>query len=424
MKTNAGTLAAPFPYFGGKSGACETVWQAFGAVDNYVEPFSGSAAMLLGAPEAKRIETINDADGFVANFWRAIASDPEAVAHHADWPCNEADLFSRHSWLVRQSGNLLESLHADPAYFDARIAGWWCWGACNWIGSGWCEGKGPWVHDGERLVNSRKLPHLGDAGKGINRQLPHLGNAGRGINRKLPHLGDAGRGINRQLPHLGDAGQGINRKLPHLGDAGQGINRKLLHLGDAGQGINRKLPHLGDAGQGINRQLPHLGDAGKGINRKLPHLGDAGQGDRRAFIFAWFMALHERLRNVRVACGDWTRVVNDSVTTRHGLTGVFLDPPYAKGAMNYAAGGVGTSLSLDVQAWCAANGDNPLLRIVLCGHAGEHDALLARGWSIRNWAARKGYAVTAEAVQNSADETLWCSPACVPEVAIQQALFA
>jgi len=54
MKTNAGTLAAPFPYFGGKSGACETVWAAFGTVDNYVEPFAGSAAMLLGAQDGAR----------------------------------------------------------------------------------------------------------------------------------------------------------------------------------------------------------------------------------------------------------------------------------------------------------------------------------------------------------------------------------
>ena len=46
-------------------------------VDNYVEPFAGSAAMLLGAPEGNRVETINDFDGFVANFWRAIAHDPD-----------------------------------------------------------------------------------------------------------------------------------------------------------------------------------------------------------------------------------------------------------------------------------------------------------------------------------------------------------
>ncbi len=323
-------LKAPFPWFGGKSGATEPVWAAFGRVDNYVEPFAGSAAMLLGAPPGKRIETLNDFDGFVANFWRAIATDPEAVAHHADWPCNEVDLFSRHSWLVRQTQSLTDSLHADPAWFDAKIAGWWCWGACNWIGSGWCSGTGPWVFDGDTITDSR------------------------------------------QLPHLGDAGQGINRKLPHL-----------------------------SAGRGINRQLPHL---------------SAGQGSRRAYIMDWFAELHARLRDVRVTCGDWSRVVKDSVTTRHGLTALFLDPPYTKGSMDYSAGGVGTDLPLQVQAWCADNGQNPQLRIVLCGHKGEHDALLARGWHTRTWTARKGYALTDEAVQNSKDETLWCSPACVPEV--------
>ena len=356
MISMAGTLAAPFPYFGGKSGACGVVWQAFGIVDNYVEPFAGSAAMLLGAPDDKRVETINDADGFVANFWRAVARDPDAVAHHADWPCNEVDLFARHSWLVRQTSTLTEKLHGDPDYYDAKIAGWWCWGACNWIGSGWCSGLGPWVHNGETIVDARKLPHLGDAE----------------------------RGIKRQVPHLGDAGQGINRKLPHLGNAGQGINRKL------------------------------------------PHLGNAGQGDehpRSAFIREWMRALCLRMRDVRVTCGDWSRVVKDSVTTRHGLTGVFLDPPYTKGSMDYAAGGVGGDLAREVRAWCAANGDNKQLRIVLCGHAGEHDALLASGWNVRQWTARKGYALTDEAVENSASETIWCSPHCASELNKTNDLF-
>ena len=345
--TNSGTLAAPFPWFGGKSGAAQTVWSAFGSVDNYVEPFAGSAAMLLAAPEGKRVETINDADGFVANFWRAIAHDPDAVAHAADWPCNEVDLFARHSWLVRQTATLTERLHADPDWYDAKIAGWWCWGACNWIGSGWCSGTGPWLHDGDGIIDSRKLPHLGDAGRGIN----------------------------------------------------------------------RKLPHLGDAGRGINRQLPHLGDAGRGINRQLPHLGDAGRGARGEYISEWFQTLHTRLRDVRVTCGDWSRVVKDSVTTRHGLTAVFLDPPYTKGAMDYSAGGVGTDLPLQVQAWCADNGADKQLRIVLCGHAGEHDGLLAHGWHTRAWVARKGYATTDEAIANSKSETIWCSPHCVPVLA-------
>ncbi len=345
MKSPAGTLAAPFPWFGGKSGACELVWHAFGDVQNYVEPFAGSAAMLLGAPPGKRIETINDFDGFVANFWRAIHAAPEAVAHHADWPCNENDLFARHSWLVRHAQALTDKLHADPEYFDAKMAGWWCWGLCNWIGSGWCAGDGPWV--------------LGDGGEFVKKT------GSGGVRDKLPHLGDAGQGVNRQLPHLGDAGRGINRQLPHLSN-----------------------------GQGINRQT---------------------DGGRREFIHTWFAALHDRLRDVRVTCGDWSRVVKDSVTVRHGLTGVFLDPPYFKGDMDYAAGGVGTNLPAEVGAWCAANGDSPTLRIVICGHAGEHDALLAHGWTERKWAARKGYATNDEAVANTASETIWCSPHCVPE---------
>lgn len=332
-------LKAPFPYFGGKRKAAETVWPAFGVVDNYVEPFAGSAAMLLAAPpDAARIETINDFDGFVANFWRALAHDPDAVAHAADWPVNEVDLMARHSWLVRHRAPITEQLCADPAWYDARSAGWWVWGACNWIGSGWCSGTGPWVHDGERIVRADS-----------------------------------------------------------------------------------------NAGQGINRQLPHLGDAGKGINRKLPHLGDAGRGSehpRTVFIRDWMRELHERLRDVRVTCGDWQRVCQDSITTRHGLTAIFLDPPYEKGDMDYSAGGMGQGIADDVRDWCAANGHNPKLRIVLCGHAGEHDALLQQGWHTRAWKAGGGYARTEEAVANRKSETLWCSPHCVPERGGVQDLFA
>jgi hypothetical protein len=39
--------------------------------------------------------------------------------------------------------------------------------------------------------------------------------------------------------------------------------------------------------------------------------------------------LAARLRRVRVCCGDWRRILTPSVTTYIGLTGVFLDPPYA-----------------------------------------------------------------------------------------------
>ena len=69
-------LKAPFPYFGGKSRVANLVWETLGDCDNFIEPFCGSAAVLLGRPHSPRIETVNDADCYVANFWRATSQAP------------------------------------------------------------------------------------------------------------------------------------------------------------------------------------------------------------------------------------------------------------------------------------------------------------------------------------------------------------
>lgn len=76
-KGHAGVLEAPFPWFGGKRVVAPWVWSAMGDVDNYVEPFAGSLAVLLHRPprHRRRAETVNDADHFLANFWRAIQRD-------------------------------------------------------------------------------------------------------------------------------------------------------------------------------------------------------------------------------------------------------------------------------------------------------------------------------------------------------------
>ena len=116
------------------------VWERFGDVKNYVEPFAGSLAVLLGRPHPPRLETVNDLNGYLSNFWRAVAHDPDEVAHWCDWPVNEADLHARHVWLLERKYPLTDHLMADPDYFDAKLAGWWVWGICAWIGSGWCSG--------------------------------------------------------------------------------------------------------------------------------------------------------------------------------------------------------------------------------------------------------------------------------------------
>jgi site-specific DNA-adenine methylase len=113
-------LKAPFPWFGGKSRVAAQVWQRFGDVSNYVEPFAGSLAVLLGRPHAPHVETVNDLDGYICNFWRAVQLDPEEVARHATNPVNECDLHARHAWLVQQRDTLTARLMGDPEFSTPR----------------------------------------------------------------------------------------------------------------------------------------------------------------------------------------------------------------------------------------------------------------------------------------------------------------
>lgn len=152
-------LKAPFPYFGGKGQAAAEVWRRFGDVRSYVEPFFGSGAVLLKRPQPFRgVETVNDADGLLCNFWRALQAHPEEVARWADWPVNEADLHARNAWLIGQRASLTNALIADPDFCDPKAAGWWVWGASASIGHNWC---------GPALIKG--IPAVGDAGSGIHR---------------------------------------------------------------------------------------------------------------------------------------------------------------------------------------------------------------------------------------------------------------
>lgn len=165
-------LRAPFPFFGGKSRVSHIVWDRFGDVPNYVEPFFGSGAVLLGRPHAPRIETVNDIDLYIANFWRSLKHAPAEVAKHCDDPVNEADLHSRHLWLVNEGRKRLQRIKKSPTFYDARIAGWWVWGQALWIGSGWCAGA-----DWNQRVGS--TAHTRNGNTSTQKRRPQL--AGRGV---------------------------------------------------------------------------------------------------------------------------------------------------------------------------------------------------------------------------------------------------
>jgi DNA adenine methylase len=190
---------APFPYFGGKTHCSGIVWEAFGDTVGYVEPFAGSLGNLLQRPHwpfvgAKRMETVNDLDGMISNFWRCIKADPDALTFHIQFPVIERDLIARHYWLVTEGRTILKRNEGDPDFYDAKIAGWWAWGLSSWFGSGWCDGRGPWRWTGEEW---EKMPRDRDQ-DGVTSQRPHLGDFGQGVNAKRPHLGNFGKGVNAQ----------------------------------------------------------------------------------------------------------------------------------------------------------------------------------------------------------------------------------
>lgn len=113
--------------------------------------------------------------------------------------------------------------------------------------------------------------------------------------------------------------------------------------------------------------------------------------------------------------GELCRVAPRGSDAGGGLTGVFLDPPYSSGehAIEYAAGQ--SCVASDVRRWCAENGDNPALRIVLAGYDGEHNELESMGWRAVAWKARGGYGSQGEGRgrANASRERLWLSPHCM-----------
>lgn len=201
-------LKAPFPWFGGKSRVAHLVWERFGDVPNYVEPFFGSGAVLLMRPSAPRIETVNDADCYLANFWRAIQQDPEKVADLADWPVNEADLHARHQWLVKQK-HFRERMMSEPDFCDAKIAAWWAWGISQWIGGSWCQPRkeldradGTPRRGRPILSNKNGFGQTGIHKKGLPKQLPDIGGnrsaSGRGVHSKRGRRTHLGRSFQLQ----------------------------------------------------------------------------------------------------------------------------------------------------------------------------------------------------------------------------------
>ena len=134
---------------------------------------------------------------------------------------------------------------------------------------------------------------------------------------------------------------------------------------------------------GVHSKRPRLGAGGRGVTRQI-------HASARGGILEWFCVLAERLRRVRVCCGDWSRVLGPAPTTCIGTTGVFLDPPYAVEERSDVYNEESRDVAHRQREWAIANGDNQDLRIALCGYDGEH--AMPKSWAAVAWKANGGLA--------------------------------
>lgn len=293
-------LKAPFSYFGGKSKVASLIWQHFGNLTNYVEPFAGSLAVLLANPSIPKIETVNEINPFISNFWRAVAYNAEEVSKYADYPVHETELHARHQFLLQAATeDFKNKLHNDVSYYDAKMAGYWVWGMGASVGSNWLQSKG-----------LKALPLLSSAGGGIH-----------------------------------------------------------------------------------------------GLNGN---------------VYKWMHALQQRLKRVRVINGDWKRVVTPSVTynnvglSNKDITGVFLDPPYESSVRDkvYIDD---NNIFNEVVKWAIDNGNNPKMRIILCGYSNDNNHNIPETWKVISWKSNGGLSSLGDSrgKDNANKETIWLSPHCL-----------
>lgn len=274
------TLKSPYPWFGGKSRVAPLVWSTLGPVDHLVIPFFGSGAELLSCPNevfaGLRTVLVNDADCFVANFWRSIREAPGEVARLCDEPVNEAEVEARHKWLV-ESGRkraFAERVRDDAEFFDARAAAYWCYGLCSWFGGGWCAGE--WFGRGDAR----------NRGSGINT-----------VHGKMPHVSSSMGVFRREVASPPPEGEGVRGYFERLRARLRGAK---IVCGDWSR-VVRHLPGRGCYAKGTTAVIldpPYSREAGRAdVIYRCEDLAVA----HRARAWAVRAARHRRTR--LVLCG-------------------------------------------------------------------------------------------------------------------------
>lgn len=183
-------------------------------------------------------------------------------------------------------------------------------------------------------------------------------------------------------------------------------------------------------GSGLFRKsaMPNVSKGGEGVHRigKRPRVSDSGEGVQDPYninIYTWFRDLSERLRYVRVVCGDWTKVCGGNWQDKNPPVGIFFDPPYASNR----AGVYGVDsydVAHRVREWAIPRGKKKTYRICIAGYE-EHDELARHGWTSHRWSTDGGYGNrwNGKGKENRHRERLWFSPHCVRRGTDETSLF-
>jgi len=200
-----------------------------------------------------------------------------------------------------------------------------------------------------------------------------------------------------------------------------------------------KRPHLANSGVGVHKlgQIPFVSKWGMGVHQlgKRPHLDNSGVGVHKLGqrdstettgrcvqepyndnVYKWFRQLSERLRYVRIVCGDWTRVCGGNWQDNMGTVGVFFDPPYGVTDRDNVYDTDDYTVARRVRGWAIERGKKESYRIVIAGYDLEGEELLKEGWMEYKWETRGGYGNCANGDNsNRKRERLWFSPHCLSE---------
>jgi len=289
-----------FPYVGGKYTVAPEINKRFGEIDTRIDAFTGSSSWILASPPVA-YEIVNDLDGYVVNYLRAVKYAPEAVAQHLDFPRAELELIAYHHYTRDRLTELVSRLGGDPEYYDPVIAARWAYVMAHKYDPSLNKSGGWLVHDG-RLIYERGAGRI--------------------------------RGSLNSRPSL------------------------LARL----------------------------------------------VKERR--VSEYVAALSKRLRNVCIFWNDFVVVAGKAKQPELGVVGILLDPPYLRHLRDYDYDTDAADVWHRAARWAVSNGDNPRLRIAVCGYNdADSDALFPSEWRRFVW-RRSGIG------QNKDRECIWFSPHC------------